>query len=146
MSMIFGLEQFNQNLNLIDTNPQTSVDYGSLMNNTTESVDTSNGGAGNGNGTNGDSEPDSTTTDTDSGSSVQGFDDASDSDNDCSGHVCPDGKSVITSTNADGTVSCSCGDAGKAIKALGLGLGAVALAGLATTGILVYGAYRIIRG
>jgi hypothetical protein len=146
MSMIFGLEQFNQNLNLIDTNPQTSVDYGSLMNTNTESADTSNGGADNGNGTNGDSEPDSTTTDTDSGSNVQGFDDASDTDDDCSGHVCPNGESVITYTNADGSVSCSCGDAGGAVKALGLGLGAIALAGLATTGILVYGAYRIIRG
>ena len=37
-------------------------------------------------------------------------------------------------------------DAANAVRAIGYGLGAIALAGVATTGLLIYGAYRIIRG
>ena len=64
----------------------------------------------------------------------------------CDDHQCPEGKNVMTSTNADGTVECSCFDGGNAVRAIGYGLGAIALAGVATTGLLIYGAYRIIRG
>jgi hypothetical protein len=65
---------------------------------------------------------------------------------DCSAHQCPEGESVMTSTDANGSVKCSCFDGGKALKSVGYGLGAIALIGLATTGLIVYGAYRIIRG
>lgn len=36
-------------------------------------------------------------------------------------------------------------NAAKAVKAIGYGLGAIAIAGVATTGIIVYGLYRIIK-
>jgi len=36
-------------------------------------------------------------------------------------------------------------DAAKVVKAIGYGLGAIAIAGVATTGIIVYGLYRIIK-
>ena len=64
----------------------------------------------------------------------------------CDDHQCPEGKNVMMTTNADGTVECSCFDGGNAVRAIGYGLGAIALAGVATTGLLIYGAYRIIRG
>lgn len=63
----------------------------------------------------------------------------------CDSHECPDGQGVVSSTNEDGSVSCSCFDSGKAVKAIGYGLGAIAIAGVATTGIIVYGLYRIIK-
>jgi len=61
----------------------------------------------------------------------------------CDSHECPEGQGVVSSTNEDGSVSCSCFDSGKAVKAIGYGLGAIAVIGLATTGLLVYGAVKI---
>lgn len=61
----------------------------------------------------------------------------------CDSHECPEGQGVVSSTNKDGSVSCSCFDSGKAVKAIGYGLGAIAVIGLATTGLLVYGAVKI---
>jgi len=61
----------------------------------------------------------------------------------CDSHECPDGQGVVSSTNEDGSVSCSCFDSGNAVKAIGYGLGAIAVVGLATTGLLVYGAVKI---
>ena len=63
----------------------------------------------------------------------------------CDSHECPDGQGVVSSTNEDGSVSCSCFDSGKAVKAIGYGLGAIAIASVATTGIIVYGLYRVIK-
>jgi|TARA_B100001094_G_scaffold288441_1_gene304659 hypothetical protein len=61
----------------------------------------------------------------------------------CDDHQCPEGKNVMTSTNADGTVECSCFDSGKAVRAVGYGLGAVAVVGLLTTGLIVYGVVKV---
>ena len=67
-------------------------------------------------------------------------------DSNCDNHECPEGQNVMTSTNADGTVECSCFDGGKALRTVGYGLGALAFAGVATTGLVIYGIYRIVRG
>ena len=64
----------------------------------------------------------------------------------CDNHQCPEGQNVMTSTSADGTVECSCFDGGKALRTVGYGLGALAIAGVATTGLVIYGIYRIVRG
>jgi len=61
----------------------------------------------------------------------------------CDDHQCPEGKNVMTSTNADGTVECSCFDSGKAVRAVGYGLGAIAVVGLLTTGLIVYGVVKV---
>ena len=61
----------------------------------------------------------------------------------CDDHQCPEGKNVMMTTNADGTVECSCFDGGNAVRAIGYGLGAIALVGLATTGLNVYGVVKV---
>ena len=64
----------------------------------------------------------------------------------CDNHECPEGHGVMTKYNDDGSVSCDCVDTGEVLTTLGYGLGFLALTGLATTGIVIYGLYRIIRG
>ena len=64
----------------------------------------------------------------------------------CDNHDCPEGHGVITKYNDDGSVSCDCVDTGKVLSTIGYGLGFIAITGLATTGLIIYGLYRIIRG
>lgn len=61
----------------------------------------------------------------------------------CDNHQCPEGKNVMTATSADGTVECSCFDGGNAVKAVGYGLGAIAVVGLLSTGLIVYGVVKV---
>jgi hypothetical protein len=67
----------------------------------------------------------------------------------CKQEDCPPNHMAVKKTDADGIETCECvsGEAiGEGVKAIGKGLGMIAIAGVLTTGILVYGIYRVIRG
>ena len=75
--------------------------------------------------------------------------DESDEELECKTSDCPPNHIAIKITDADGNETCSCQDTealGDGITSLGRGLGILALAGVVTTGIIVYGIYRVIRG
>ena len=75
--------------------------------------------------------------------------DESDEELECKTSDCPPNHIAIKITDADGNETCSCQDTealGDGITSIGRGLGILALAGVATTGIIVYGIYRVIRG
>ena len=67
----------------------------------------------------------------------------------CNTSDCPPDHIAIKSTDADGNETCSCQSTvalGEGLGSVGRGIGILALAGVATTGIIVYGIYRVIRG
>ena len=67
----------------------------------------------------------------------------------CKQEDCPENHMAVKKTDADGNETCECvsGEAiGNVVGAIGKGLGMIAIAGVLTTGILVYGIYRVIRG
>ena len=75
--------------------------------------------------------------------------DESDEELECNSADCPENHIAVKVTDADGNETCSCHDTealGDGITSIGRGLGVLALAGVATTGIIVYGLYRVIRG
>jgi hypothetical protein len=82
-------------------------------------------------------------------SEIDASDDGSDGELECKTEDCPPDHIAVKSTDADGNETCSCQSTqaiGDGVAAVGKGLGMIAIAGLATTGIVVYGLYRIIRG
>jgi hypothetical protein len=92
-------------------------------------------------------DPDTSITSEDEQSEI----DADESENgvECSSEDCPPDHIAVKSTDADGNETCSCQSTqaiGEGVKAVGKGLGMIALAGVVTTGIVVYGLYRVIRG
>tara|TARA_R110000824_G_scaffold346710_2_gene533559 strand:- start:431 stop:811 length:381 start_codon:yes stop_codon:yes gene_type:complete len=94
-------------------------------------------------------DPDTSITSEDEQSEIDASDDGSDGEVECKTEDCPPDHIAVKSTDADGNETCSCQSTqalGEGVKAVGKGLGMIALAGLATTGIVVYGLYRIIRG
>jgi len=67
----------------------------------------------------------------------------------CKQEDCPANHIAVKNTDADGTETCECvesADIGEVVGAIGKGLGMLAIAGVATTGIIVYGIYRLVRG
>ena len=78
-------------------------------------------------------------------------DDAEDSNDDieCKTSDCPPDHVAIKTTDAFGNPTCSCQSTaaiGEGLGAVGRGIARLAIAGVATTGLIVYGIYRVIRG
>ena len=95
------------------------------------------------------SDDDTRITSTDEQNEIDATDDSEDDGEvECKTEDCPPNHIAVKSTHA-GIETCSCQSTqalGEGVKAVGKGLGMIALAGLATTGIVVYGLYRVIRG
>lgn len=67
---------------------------------------------------------------------------------DCPQDSCPEGTLAVSSTDADGVVTCRCvetGDIGEGLGKIGMGLGALALVPVAIAGIVVFGLVKIIK-
>ena len=76
-------------------------------------------------------------------------DDDSNDDIECKTSDCPPDHVAIKTTDAFGNPTCSCQSTvaiGEGLGAVGKGIGMLALGGIAVTGIVIYGVYRIIRG
>ena len=88
----------------------------------------------------------STIPDDDTGSDDE---DTGSEDLECKTSDCPPDHIAIKTTDADGNPTCSCQSTvaiGEGLGAVGRGIGMLALGGIAVTGIVIYGVYRIIRG
>ncbi len=67
----------------------------------------------------------------------------------CKQEDCPPNHMAVKTTDADGIETCECiesADIGEVVGAIGKGLGMIAIAGVITTSIIVYGIYRLVRG
>ena len=76
-------------------------------------------------------------------------DDDSNDDIECKTSDCPPDHVAIKTTDAAGNPTCSCQSTvaiGEGLGAVGKGIGMLALGGIAVTGIVIYGVYRIVRG
>ena len=74
--------------------------------------------------------------------------DDSNGGSDCPQDSCPEGTLAVSSTDADGVVTCRCvetGDIGEGLGKIGMGLGALALVPVAIAGIVVFGLVKIIK-